>query len=187
MGEPVGNDRDYNAEMNELILEIVKTDGDFVPPIEAWNLVTKLMETDPDLLNGWLHLHAKAFVSERIRYHLKSDRARVRQRSAVSAFAAAARRFESSGDSDALAGWLNLRYVIDERSTQRRLSEMTREDLMFVATRYERSARTALLEEAFHRAIAARVGDRTVGEVFSEEELSAMYRNLRGGTHVAAS
>jgi hypothetical protein len=186
MSEPV-EERNFNDEMNAFILEIVGSDGDIVPPVEAWNLVTKLAETDPELLSGWLHLHAKAFVSERIRYHLKSGRSRARVQASASAFAIAARRFEQSGDVVDLGGWMNVRYVVDERSTQRRLSDMNREDLLYVASRYDRTARTALLEEAFHRALAARVGSRTVGEVFTEDQISAMYRDLRGGTNVAAS
>lgn len=180
-------ERDVNALMNEYILEIVNVDGDIVPPIEAWNLVSKLLEIDPELLSDWLHLHAKSFLSERIRFHLRSDRSRARVRASSSAFATAARRFEQSGNAVELDGWMNVRYVVDHQSTQRRLGEMTREDLLFVASNYDRTARIALLEEAFHRALAHRVGSRTVGEVFTEDQISEMYRSIRGGTNIAAS
>jgi hypothetical protein len=180
-------DRDVNALMNEHIMEIVSAEGDIVPPVEAWNLVTKLLETDPEMLNAWLLLHAKSFVAERIRFHLKSERSRARQRATSAAFGESARRFAVTGDTTELAGWMNIRYFVDNQSTQRRLGDMTREDLLFVASHYDRTARSALLEEAFTRALAARVGGRSVAEVFTEEQISEMYRSLRGGTNVAAS
>jgi hypothetical protein len=179
--------RDVNALMNEFILEIVDVEGDIVPPVEAWNLVTKLIETDPELLSAWLHLHAKSFIAEHIRFHLKSARSRARSRATSAAFGESARRFAATGDTAELAGWMNVRYFVDSQSTQRRLGDMTREDLLFVASHYDRTARSALLEEAFTRALAAQVGSRTVAEVFTEEQISEMYRSFRGRTNVAAS
>jgi hypothetical protein len=181
-------ERDFNAEMNEKIVEtFAEIDGDFVSSIVAWDLVTKLMETDPELLSGWLHLHAKSFVAGVLNSHVRSFRAKARSQAKASAFATAARRFEATGDISDLGGWFNVRYVVDDQSTQRRLGEMSQADLLFVASRYGRTARTLLLEEAFHRALAARVGNRTVADVFTEDQISEMYRGLSSGTSTVAS
>lgn len=180
--------RDYNKEMNTIVLDILsEVEGDFVSSILAWDLVTKLEETDPDLLNGWLHLHAKSFVAGVLNSHIRSWRAKARSQARVSAFSKAAKRFSETGDLSELGGWMNLRYVVDDQSTQRRLGEMRREDLLFVASRYGNTARTLLLEEAFHRAIASRVGSKTVEEVFTDDQISEMYRGLSNNTSTAAS
>jgi hypothetical protein len=187
MSEPVLDTRDYNAEMNELILEKIPADGDFIPSLAAWSIVSALTETDPELLDGWLRLHAKSFLTELMRAQLRSHRARVRSSAKATAFSSAAKRFEKNGDLAELGGWMKIRYVVDDQSTQRCLGDMDRNDLNFVASRYSRTAQTLLLEEAFHRALASRVGSLKVSEVFTEEQISAMYRNLSGNTHTATA
>jgi hypothetical protein len=51
---------------------------------------------------------------------------------------------------------------------------------MYVASRYHETAAVAKMREAFHKAVAKRVGDRRTEEVFTEEEYDAMYRSIVG-------
>lgn len=183
----IDNSRDFSGEMSQLITDLLReSDTDIIPSVAATSLVEKLLKVDAGLLDGWLREHARVFLSEQIKHRLASARARARVNASKSAFAADARRFVG-GDSQALSPWLNVRYAVDRDNTQRRLLDMNHDDLIFVATRYSRAAQSSLLEEAFLRALAARVGKKTVGEVFAEEEIDRMYSSIQGRTSTVAS
>jgi hypothetical protein len=71
-------------------------------------------------------------------------------------------------------------YVVDAANTRRTVGQMTADDCLFVAARYEETARSARLEASFHRAVAKKVGRKTVGEEFTEAQYLAMYQSVTG-------
>lgn len=179
--------RNYSAEMSKIITEILlDAEADLIPSVASWTLVSRLKKTDPELLTGWLLEHSSTFLAEQIKHRLASARARARSNAARSAFAADARKF-TGGDSSAISHWKTVRYAVDGENTQRRLLDMNRDDLNFAAARYSRSAHTALLEEAFLLALASRVGQQTVGAVFTENDIDRMYSSIQGRTSIVAS
>jgi hypothetical protein len=186
--EDQGLERSFSAEMSQLIndrLE-VETGSDVVPAILAWDLVTQLRDSDPELLNGWLHENAKAFLADMLRRRISSLRSRARIHAGRSDFQRAVSKF-NNGDNAALNSWTSVRYVVNDSNTQRLLLDMNGEDLNYAASRYSRSANAALLEEAFLRALAAKVGKKTVGQVFTEDQIDRMYNSISNRTSIVAS
>lgn len=93
------------------------------------------------------------------------------------AFAEAARSFTAEPDAVVLRAFA-FEYVIDEQNTRRTVANMTAADCRFVAEQYERTAREAKLESAFHRAVAKKIGVQRVGDVFTEEQYLEMYQSV---------
>lgn len=179
------SDRNYLSGMDAAI-EAAMPDGDYTAPSVAADLVAYLRETDPELLAGWLDLKAEVFLADVIARRSNSKRQTARSAGPRRAFAEAARSFESSGDAVALSPF-TFEYVVDAVNTRRTVAQMTALDCLFVADRYEDTARMARLEAAFHRAVAKKVGLRTVGEVFAEEQYLSMYQSVTGRAQVAAA
>jgi hypothetical protein len=172
------SDRDYLADMNAAIEEAVP-DGDYAAPVVAAELVAHLRETDPELLAGWLDLRAEIYVADMIARRSNSKRQTARHLAPRRAFAEAAWSFESSGEAVVLKPFA-FEYVVDAANTRRKVGAMTAADCLFVAGRYEDTARSARLEASFQRAVAKKIGRRTVGEVFSEEQYLTMYQSITG-------
>lgn len=179
-------DRNFSRDMSQRITEILESSGSsLVPSVAAVGLVFLLQKEDPELLQGWLSAHAPALIAEQIKHRLASARQRARLNASRSAFAADARRFVG-GEVEALSHWRAVRYVVDANNTQRPLLEMNSDDLNYAASRYGRIASSSLLEEAFLRALAGKVGKNTVGEIFTEDQIDAMYSSIGRRTNVAA-
>lgn len=172
------SDRNYLADMNTAIEEAVPG-GDYTAPVVAAGLVAHLRETDPDLLAGWLDLRAEVVLADVIARRSNSKRQTARVFAPRRAFAEAARSFETEGEAVALRPFA-FEYVVDAANTRRAVGQMTSADCLFVAGRYEDTARQAKLEAAFHRAVAKKVGAGTVGDAFTEEQYLTMYRSLTG-------
>ena len=172
------NERDYLADMNAAIEQAVP-DGDYTAPVVAAELAAHLRETDPDLLAGWLNLRAEVFLADVIARRSNSKRQAARFLASRRAFAEAARSFESSGEAVVLKPFA-FEYVVDAANTRRAVGQMTAADCLFVADRYEDTARAARMEAAFQRAVAKKVGAKTVGDVFTEEQYLTMYQSITG-------
>lgn len=168
---------DVGQRISDLISEAVGEEGDVVAGIAAHELVTRLRAEEPDVLVAWLDAHAESILRDQIAGLIRSRRARSLRHAAAGAFGRAAKAFEATGDRDVLAPF-EQRYVVDQADTRRRVRDMTSSDCLFVAERYELSADRSAMLAAFHRAVARRVGGRTVGEVFSETEYDRMYRSI---------
>jgi hypothetical protein len=168
-------ERNYAMEMRALVDS--ETVGDYVAPLVAARIVSKLRASDPDLLRGWLDAGAETFVSQAINARDRSSRTRARAELARGEFGDAARAHDR-GDATALDGWLHARFVVDDDLTRKSLASMRRPELVFVAERYEGSARESAFEAMFMRAMAKKVGNRTVGDVFTEEQLVRMRSSL---------
>lgn len=170
--------RDYLTDMNEVIEEAIP-DGDYTAPLVAADLVDRLRAEDPDLLSGWLELKAAVFLADAVARKSNSRRQLARVGAPRKAFAEAARSFADEGDATVMRPFA-AEYVVDEKNTRRVVARMTADDCRFVAGRYDETARQAKLEASFHRAIAKKLGVRTVGDVFTEEQYMAMYRSVTG-------
>lgn len=171
-------DRDYLADMHDAI-EAAIPDGDYTAPLVAAELVDRLRAEDPELLTGWLNLRAPAILADAIARRSNSRRQAARITAPRRAFAEAARAFADTGDPVGLRPFA-AEYVVDEDNTRRTVARMTAADCLFVAGRYDETAQQAKLEAAFHRAVAKKVGQRTVSDAFTEEQYLAMYRSITG-------
>lgn len=172
------SDRNYLSDMDAAIEEAMP-DGDYVAPSVAVDLVAHLRSMDPDLLAGWLNLRAEVVLADVIARRSNSKRQTARILAPRRAFAEAARSFQSDGEAVVLRPFA-FEYVVDAANTRRTVAQMTAADCLFVAGRYEDSARTARMEAAFQKAVAKKLGERTVAEVFTEEQYLSMYQSATG-------
>lgn len=170
--------RDYIAEMADAITEATNS-GDFVAPVVAEKLHARLLETDPDLLTGWLHASAVHLLTRAIGDRDRRERTAARTRGGARRFKEASDASEA-GDDDAMSMFATVRYVVDDGETRRALGDMTGTDHLFVADGYEQSAAKARMLAAFHKAVAKRVGKRKTSDVFSEAEYRKLYDSLTG-------
>lgn len=176
----VTEQRDYFSTMKEVI-EAHINQGPFISNVAAAEIVEKLRANDPDLLFGWLNAHAVQIVRVAILEIDRSKRSSARVQTARSVFAAAAEKAEQ-GDSSGLdqfrTGWLDTRFVVD--GERRLLADLTGDDVLKVAADYHQRAESNLLEEAFMKAIAKKVGKRRVGDVLSNEKLNQLRQSITG-------
>lgn len=168
--------RDHCADMAAAI-NAATSDGPYVPREVANELVEKLRATDPDLLSGWLDAQASHIVWQAINDRDRSTRSRLRQQSGRLKFGAAVKSHEA-GDSAALHEWLSMPFSIAD-GTRTPLGGLRREDLLYVADRYQRRVDENQMWATFMRALAKKVGRGTVAEHYSEDQLAAMFGSLR--------
>ena len=172
------SERDYVTEMDAHIEAATRGSG-WVAAIVAEKLHAELLETDPDLLDGWLRAVAVDSLRLAIGTRSRSQRTVARRRAGSRAFRDAVAEAEQSGDTAPLLGLFSVDYVVDEENTRKRAADMTGPEHLFVAENtYQRSANEALMLAAFHRAVAEKVGKRRTSEVFSETEYEAMYLSI---------
>lgn len=170
--------RDYSAEMDKLIGEITEGTG-WIAAIEASRLYTRLADDDPDLLNGWLHATAVSVIRRAIMARVHQRRTEARRRAAPRAFAAAA----AAGDETRLREFSLFRvtHVVDEQQTEKRASDMTGPEHLFVAEHsYRAAASKSLMLAAFHEAVADKIGARPTSEVMTEQQYVSLYRSITG-------
>lgn len=171
------NQRDYAADMRQLI-DQETGDGPYISATVAAQIVDKLRATDADLLGGWLDLQAVQFIRVAINERDHSNRAHARAVAGRSVFREMAQQAED-GKPEALAAFLSTVYVV-ENGTRVRLAEMVKPDLLFAAEEYGRRAQDNLLQEAFLRALAKKVGNRKVSDVFDDVKLTALWQSISG-------
>jgi hypothetical protein len=165
--------RDYNADMASLITEGTATP--YSVPRVAADIVKRLENDDPDLLRGWLWENRYTFVHNYIGDRARSTRSHARMTAKRRAFRDAA----ESGDAAALSGFLHAEYQVAD-GTYRPLADLTADDLLFVEQGYADEIASRKFEKAFIAALRKRVGTETVGDVFTEEQITAIRRNLGG-------
>ena len=172
----MSEERDYIAEMSTLI-EQATEGSDWIAAVVAAKLRARLAETDPDLLDGWLHAMAERMLTEVIGLHVRSERAKARSRAGSRAFREASDAAEDGDDS--AIGLFAVLHVVDEKNTQKRAADMTGPEHLYVAEEtYQRTANEALMMAAFHRAVAKKVGKRKTADVLTEQQYEQMYRSI---------
>jgi hypothetical protein len=176
--EPV-RDRDYIAEMRAVIAAETG-EGPYVSAVVAGHIARKLAVTDPDLLDGWLRAMAPFLIRHVINLHDCSTRTRARTGARRQQFAEDANAFER-GNRSAMSHWLDIRHVVDDDGTRKRLADMTAADLTRVADEYDSRATENAMHATFLKAVARKVGTKkTVADVFDESTLDRLWRSLSG-------
>lgn len=173
----VNPNRDYATEMRNLINQMTEG-GEYQAAIVARNLVMRLEVEDPKLLHGWLLVHAPDFVRGLIVRRDSAARTSNRIHAARNRFTEATEAFKQ-GDPKPLmqTRFLSEVYVI-EGGNRVTLHEMTGKDLTFAAKDFGVRAKTHAMQAAFLRALAKKVGDRKVGDVFSEDKLAELWLSI---------
>lgn len=169
-------ERDYAAEMREVIDQHTALSEPYVSRTVAREIVEKLSINDPDLLQGWLDAHAEQLIWAAINQRDRSHRAYARVANSRSVFAAAAAQAEG-GDTAALGHWLSCRYVIAD-GTRSALANLTRADLLFVAERYDERSKANAFEAVFMRALAKKVRNGRVSDHFTDEQIATLRDSL---------
>lgn len=170
--------RDFLTDMSDAI-DAAIPDGDYVAPVVAAELIERLRAEDPGLLTGWLNLKASVFLADVIARRSNSKRQAARIGAPRRAFREAAEVFAETREPVVFSPFA-FEYVVDADNTRRAVGRMTKADCLFVAEGYEATARQAKLQASFQRAVAKKLGDKTVSEVFGEEQYVAMYRSVTG-------
>jgi hypothetical protein len=166
--------RDPGCEINDLIDDLLDSDEDIVPAVAAEKIVATLEETNPELLDVWLHLVARAVMTAAITDRIR----RIRASAAANAGRVKFGRAAKSGDPAEL-GVFSVRLHVDDNHTQRRTGDMRGPDHLYVSGEYQKEGKLATLRAAFHKKVAARVGDKRTCEVFTEEEYAAMLASIK--------
>lgn len=178
--EPVSesSERDFIAEMRAII-DAETSSGPYISGVVAEHIVEKLRANDPELLDGWLNVQAASFLRHAINLRDCSARTYARTATRRGVFAKAAQEHEA-GNSAPLVRWLNVPFAVEDGS-RKRLADLTAADLDFAASTYEARAAENAMTASFLRALRKKVGRLTVGDKFSDEQLTAMWASLSGG------
>lgn len=192
MTTPIIDTRDYSSEMNDFInsrLHIANS-----APALARIIVNELLEEDEDLFNGWLALHALELVRKAIGDRHRSERSRnrtialrepvLKAKMQVAAAQASVGNLRPAAE---LSTELNVNkttkflaenYIQDGEFIS--LGEMRRPHRQRVAAYHQTMGRAHLIRRAFILAIDERCGEEATGDVYTEEELSTLWRKLNG-------
>lgn len=169
--------RDYAAEMRALIDK--EATGTYASPLVARDIVEKLRANDPELLQGWLDDQAVNFVRHAINLRDSGTRTHNRVTASRSVFRKAAEAAEAGDDEELRTHFLNEVYVIGN-GMRAPLRDMAADDLVFAADSFAKRAKDNVMREAFLRALARKVRNRRVGDVFDEEKLASLWRSITG-------
>lgn len=167
--------RNFAAEMRAVI-DAETSGGPYISAVVAEHIADKLRATDPELLKGWLDQQAVNFLRHAINLRDCSVRSHARATAGRSVFRDAADAAEA-GDTEALGTFLQTVYVIEDGSRVR-LSEMRSPELLYVADGYGKKAAEHLLQEAFLRALAKKVGRAKVSDKFDEAKLTELWLSI---------
>jgi hypothetical protein len=159
--------RDYVVEMRALIEQ--EAQGEYWSNQVAEHIVEKLRVNDPELLTGWLEAQAITLLTQTINSRDRSLRAVARVNKSRSVFAVDASSAEK-GQKEHLVSWLTVPYALEDNA-RKPLALLTASDLRYVADRYQERAKHNKFEAIFFEMLAKKVGSKTVGEVFSDEQI----------------
>jgi hypothetical protein len=170
-------DRDYGSEVREIVDKFCV--DNWTAPSVATKVVDHLITSDPDLLHGFLRMHAHGIIRDMVTSAHRSIRTYNRIQASRSVFKEAADQFEQGNEEPLRTGFLQESYALEDGSW-RPLKDLRAEELSFVAGRLENQAATMAMRAAFLRALARRCGDTPVGDVFSEVQLAKLWNSLTG-------
>jgi hypothetical protein len=172
-------ERNYSLDMREAIdKQLAQMEEPYTLTEVATYLVTYLERHDKELLTGWLNMQVVDLLRMQIGTIERSRRTHNRNVSKRLEFGAMIDAHER-GDSEPLTTWLSQPVVFNDQNQQKPLRDMTKPDLLFSAESYGKQEKSAQLERVFKEALARKVGRRTVGEVFTEEQIAALHESLR--------
>jgi hypothetical protein len=167
--------RDYGADMTAICRDWLGRDDVRVNAELAQKILADLDATDPDLINGWARLTA----AQNLTALLRSLDGRERRQARSVAFGAAREEYEATGDAGVFAAVM----TVTEDNVRKRIGAMTRDDHLYVASRYVHTAKTARMEAAFHRAVAKRLAPgQTTSDVMDETTYLRLRESLTART-----
>lgn len=169
--------RDYAAEVRVLV--DAACTGTWSAPSVAIGVVNHLRAKDPELLAGFLDLCAVEVVRNLVNGRDRSTRSYNRKTASRSVFKEAADKHEQ-GDTEpleTLTCFLQELYVIED-GTKKPLKNMRAPELNFAADEFTERARQSQMREAFLRALAKRCGEKSVGEIFTEDQVAALWLSV---------
>lgn len=166
----MSDERAFETALDEYIESL---SGDFVAAVVAEKFVAQLREKQPGAVEDWLDRHCVALVTEQLTKRIGATRNRAAQQVKRKAFADAV----EDDDTEALSQFADWK-VIDAENTRRKVADMTGADHAFVADAYGRSGRYDLMLEAFHKAVAKKVGKRRTADVLTEEQYGSLFASL---------
>lgn len=171
--------RDLAKEVRIVIDEELTKAGDtYIAGQIAQTVVNRLRVSDPELLTKFLDQHAVTIITQIVGNISRALKTYARANSGRVQYAKALERQEA-GEPRALGAWLDTVYVVTTDEQRKRLRDMDRNDLEYAIKDYTERARVNALQAAFLRALAKKVGARTVGEVYTDEELTEMWNSLQ--------
>ncbi len=165
--------RDFAADMRKVIDEY-RTAPSYNVAVVADAIVEQLLNDDRELLYGWLQAHAASTIGSAIRAVDAATRSHARTSARVSVFAEAVAEAERGNSEPLRQGFLQAVYVVNRKNDRKALRSMTAIDVLFVASGYDIRAQGARMEAAFFRALAEKVGQRKVGDVFNNVQLAEL-------------
>lgn len=171
--------RRWTEEMDAVIARRTAVDT-YQSRIVAQDIVTELEADDPELLYEWLKIRAADLIREVINHRDRSRRASGIIEQKKQDFKDAMDEFVTGRSEAPIRTYLGTMYAVNWDNDRKQLRNMTKRDLEFVADRYQDRAEANGLLSAYHRTLARKVGDRTVGEVFTEAQLAAMRATITG-------
>jgi hypothetical protein len=164
-------ERNYAAEMRDIINAATANKSTYVARVVAIEIIENLSTTDPELLDGWLRAGAEQSIVDAIHTRDRSERTHARIVSSREDFN------DATANPIRLAGWLYVHYTgVD--GVVRPLGQMKRDDLNYIAERYEGQARRLRFEGAFMRALAQKIGTGTVSDTFTDEEITRLRNSI---------
>lgn len=165
-------------DIREVVDEELARAGDtYVAGIVADRVVTRLRMDNPELLAKFLDQHAVSIITTMIGQIVRAQRSHVRATAGRATYQGALERYEK-GDENALGAWLDTMYVVTANDQRKRLRDMDKEDLEYAIADYTERARSNTLQANFLKALAKKVGSKSVGEVFTDEELARMWNSI---------
>lgn len=171
--------RDYACEMRELV-DTYRDRPEYNAASAAVEIYDWLIANDRELLIGFLEGGAVLSIRSVMTAADAATRAYARANGPASVFAEAANEAEKGNPGPLRQGFLDARYVVDEKYSRKELRNMTSDDVLYVAQKYQDRARGAMREAQFLREIAKQIGNRTVGAVFNNVQLAELHGIISG-------
>lgn len=172
--------RDFATDMRRLIDKERTGNGSYNASVMAHEIANRLLSEDRELLYGWLEAHAVPTIRAAIVAIDAASRSYARKDNVTSLFAEAARQAEGGNQEPLRQGFLQAVYVINGENDRKALKDMTAQDVLFVAASYEDRAKSAMLEAAFLRAVAKKIGHGRVADKFTNIQLAELHLRLKG-------
>lgn len=169
----------------EIVLDAIRKEikrRKVVIPMEvATRVAMTLREENPKALVAWLNRNAERLILDAVLKLNQSKRTTAGlEGSSQQRMARAVDHHRQTGSTERLEAFLEVRYRIGADRKTKSIRHMTAADCTFVAERFESKANLARMRAAFFRAVAKKVGDKTIGEVFDEDTISNLWRELTG-------
>lgn len=168
--------RNYLVEMAELIESRLPAD-DYTATSVALSILDHLEVNDPDLYAGWLRAIGYTALQQQITRRRISD---ARRATAVSpsAFQDAVDKSEAEGNTEPLSVFAQ-HLAISVDNTVRAIGDLTNVDCKFIASRYDKRAKSAAFEAAFYLALASKIPDgSTVSDIMTEEQFLELRHDI---------